>query len=224
METILEPIVKSPKLQFYINELQRVFDAEQQHRTQFYNTIQEGDKTEFINGEMVFHSPVKLRHNVAGKRLLKLLDTHVEERNLGYVGYEKILISLTRNDYEPDICFFSNEQANKFFPTQMQFPAPDLVVEILSDSTEDKDRGVKFTDYADHGVTEYWIIDPKTEMVEQYLLDGRKYKLQQKSGTGLIKSMAVPGFEIAIRSIFDSQENLKQLQQILANSEPIKEP
>jgi len=30
----------------------------------------------------------------------------VEKNNLGFIGHEKILIALTRNDYEPDICYF----------------------------------------------------------------------------------------------------------------------
>lgn len=216
METILESMIQSPKLKFYIEELQHAFNLEQQQRVKFYNELQEGDKVEFINGEVIFHSPVKLRHNIAGKYLIKLLDTYVETQNLGLVGYEKIMISLTRNDYEPDICFFPKAQADGFLPTQMQFPAPAFIVEILSDSTEAKDRGVKFIDYAAHGVQEYWLIDPETEIVEQYLLAGGEYQLHQKSSTGMLKAVAVPGFEITVTSIFNSQENRRQLQQLLA--------
>mgnify|MGYP003380570340 CR=1 FL=1 len=52
-------------------------------------------------------------------------------RDRGYVGYEKIMVSLTRNDYEPDICYFSQATAAAFNPDQMRFPAPDLVLSLI---------------------------------------------------------------------------------------------
>lgn len=42
---------------------------------------------------------------------------------------EKATIGLTRNDYEPDICFFTAEKAAQFTEDQMIFPTPDFVVE-----------------------------------------------------------------------------------------------
>ena len=176
----------------------------------------ENDKAEFINGEMVMHSPVKLRHNEAVRNLLVLLSIHVQQRDLGLVGFEKLLISLTRNDYEPDLCFFCVEHAIDFAPDQMRFPAPDFIVEVLSPSTEANDRGVKFEDYAAHGVAEYWLIDPVSETVEQYLLESDVFILQIKARTGTITSLAVAGFEIPIRAIFDAAEHAAALQQLFA--------
>jgi Uma2 family endonuclease len=110
------------------------------------------------------------------------------------IGHEKILVALTRNDYEPDVCFFSAAKARTFQPDQTVFPAPDFVAEVLSRSTEQADRGVKFEDYAAHGVGEYWIIDPDGERVEQYLLEGETYQLACKADNGVVASRAVAGF------------------------------
>ena len=44
-------------------------------------------------------------------------------------------------------------------------------MEIISESTKDRDYGIKMTDYALHGVKEYWIVDPENLTVEQYLFD-----------------------------------------------------
>ena len=129
---------------------------------------------------------------------------------------EKILIKLERNDYEPDLCFFREEQAKHFKGTEMFFPPPDFVVEVLSKSTESNDRGVKFRDYQEHGVEEYWIVDVKDRFVEQYHLKNDKYELVQKSGSGTIKSFAIKGFEIPVNAIFDKQENLTTLRALIA--------
>ena len=120
-----------------------------------------------------------------------------------------------QNDYEPDVCFFNQAKAHYFLPDQMKFPAPDLAVEVLSASTATNDRGIKFRDYAVHGVTEYGIIDPTAKMVEQYILDGEAYELRIKSNSGDLQSVAVAGFTIPIRAIFDEKFNLATLRQLV---------
>jgi Uma2 family endonuclease len=214
-EPLLQAILNSPRLPEYAYEIQAVLAEEARRRQQFYQQMSEGEKVEFINGEIVVHSPVKLRHNAAAGHLYRLLSSYVLFYGLGYVGYEKILVSLTRNDYEPDICFFGREKAAQFQPDQMHFPAPDLAVEVLSASTEAIDRGIKFEDYAAHDVAEYWLIDPETETAEQYHLQEGRYNLHVKAQTGQLASHVIPGFVIPIRAIFDEQENQAALHQLL---------
>lgn len=216
---LLDRLLKSPRLPMFAVRIDALLAEEAQRRQLFYETMHEGDKTEFINGEIVVHSPVKLRHNAAAKRLLVLLDAVVSSHQLGYVGYEKILVALTRNDYEPDICFFGADKALHFQPDQMRFPAPDFVVEVLSASTAAVDRGVKFEDYAAHGVAEYWIVDPDKETVEQYLLAGDEYELAVKAQTGELRSTAVEGFVVPVRALFDDTVNRATLRQLLDASQ-----
>lgn len=190
---------------------------EKKRREQFYNDIDENMKVEFINGEVIVHSPVMKRHNDASSSLLKLIDIYVQKHDLGFVGYEKIMITFSRNDYEPDLVFFGNKKASFFKQDQTLFPIPDFVVEVLSKSTEKIDRGIKFDDYETHGVKEYWIIDSKNEVLEQYLLIGDKYELILKSTNGYVKSEVVSGFEIPIKAIFDRKVNFEALKKLLAN-------
>ncbi|MGB3848331.1 MAG: Uma2 family endonuclease [Tunicatimonas sp.] len=149
-----------------------------------------------------------------------MLSTYVDVPRLGFIGIEKILISLTSNDYEPDVCFFSTEKAQHFAEDQMKFPAPDLVVEVLSASTEARDRGVKFSDYEAHGVMEYWIIDPERETIEQYLLANGSYELRLKAGDGSLRSQAVPGFTISVRAVFNQALNLAEIRKIITEPPP----
>lgn len=217
----LKRLLDSPRLPFIAHKIDAVLADEQRRRREFYAQISEEDKAEFINGEIIFHSPVKLRHNVSTKRLLVLMDAYVTARNLGYVGFEKIMVTLTRNDYEPDICYFNPAKAAAFTPDQMRFPAPDLVVEVISESTVHNDRGVKFDDYAAHDVLEYWIIDPNAEILEQYCLPkgGDSYELVIKAMTGRVRNFAIPGFEIPVQAIFDPEINQATLQALLSPQE-----
>lgn len=215
-QTLLEQLLSSPRLPVFARKIEEILTDEAAQREAFYNQITEGDKAEYINGKVIFHSPVKLRHNTTSKRLLILLDAYVEPNELGFVGYEKILITLTRNDYEPDICYFDRAKSERFTEDQMLFPAPDFVVEVLSDSKEVNDRGVKFQDYADHGIQEYWIVDPRSETLEQYKLVAGQYQLVKQSDNGEVTSIVLPDFRIPIRAIFDDQIKRETLRKIMS--------
>lgn len=217
MEKVLQALVQSPRLYLYFEELKEFISEEKKKRREFYEKISEHGKVEFINGEIIVQSPAKLRHIVVSDLLFQLIDTFVRVHHLGWAGHEKVMISLSRNDYEPDICFFHKSKSDRFTPEQAKFPAPDFIVEVLSPATEQNDRVIKWEDYKAHGISEYWVIDPETEVVEQYFLEHDDYKLILKSNSGMVKSLAISGFAIPIKAIFDAGENLKELQRILAS-------
>ena len=199
----------------FAQKLESALKAEQKKRQHFYEIVEENKKMEFINGEIIFHSPSPLCEAKAFGNLLNLVSTFVSKNKLGEITFGKTLISLTRNDYEPDLCFFGNEKANNFKRNQTRFPAPDFIVEVLSDSTEKNDRETKFQDYAAHGVQEYWIIDAEKETVEQYFLQNEAYELLLKAKDGKIESVVLPKFKIPIQAIFDEQINLTTLTKLI---------
>lgn len=67
-------------------------------------------------------------------------------------------------------------------------------------------------------MSEYWIIDPDAETLEQYrLAEGEDfYRLVMKAMTGQVRSFAIPGFEIPVRAIFDPETNQAALQVLLS--------
>ena len=206
--------MEMPDVVLFARRLDAALKKEQNKRKQFYKLVDEDRKAEFINGEIYFESPAKYWHTQIIANLSMLMLAFVRANQLGTIATEKLLVSLSRNDYEPDLCFFKNEKAITFKKKQMQFPAPDLVVEVLSESTERRDRGIKFDDYAAHGVSEYWIIDPETEFIEQYELSNERYELILKAREEVIESIAIKGFSIPIRAVFDeglTHETLKAL-------------
>ncbi len=215
-QELVDEILSLPYAIQVIEAVHERLDAEQVLRQKFYDEVSESDKAEFIQGQVILHPPVKKVHNEVSIALLQLLNVYVKKYQLGFVGHEKIMISLTRNDYEPDICFFNLEKSQYFTPDQMLFPSPDLVVEVLSHSTEARDRGIKFQDYEAHGITEYWIIDPDSQTLEQYRLNKKKrYELKLKAQEGTLNCESLPGFDIEIVAIFDEGKHMEALKKLL---------
>ncbi|MVM36912.1 Uma2 family endonuclease [Spirosoma sp. HMF3257] len=221
LSTRVNDLLEAPDAKLVIERAQAILADEAQRRRAFREWLRDDIKAEFINGEVIMHSPVKRRHLDASKYLENLLQNFVLINDLGVVDSEKALVGLTRNDYEPDICYWNSETANSFEDDQMEHPAPDLIVEILSKSTTGRDRGVKFEDYAAHGVQEYWIIDPVRKSVEQYQLDEPTMAFASVAvlySNDTLTAITVPGFQIPVQAIFDKQINLETLRVLLKKS------
>ena len=216
MNAVLEPLVGSPKLPDYVQELNSLLASERERRQRFYEEVTEEFKAEFINGEVIMHSPARRSHTLACMNLVNLLKNYVARHGLGEVHTEKSLVCLTRNDYEPDIMFFGLEKAATLTTSQMRFPAPDFVVEVLSESAEQRDRGIKFEDYAANGVAEYWLVDAEARTVEQFRLVEGAFRLHRKVGEeDPLASLAVTGFEIPVQAIFDEETNRQTVLALL---------
>jgi Uma2 family endonuclease len=215
LEALIAPLRHSPQLPEIVEQLQNEVEAERVRRQRFYQEMTPEQKVEFIDGEVILHSPARNAHLDVTKFILLLVDVFVRRHGLGEVKSEKCLCTFPRNDYEPDIVFFGPAKAAALQPGTMQFPVPDLVVEVLSDSTESRDRGVKFEDYAVHGVGEYWIVDVEARVVEQYLPRDGSWHLELKSSSGEIRSRIIEGFVAPVAAFFDAAANLAALQSLM---------
>ncbi len=207
MDAVLKDILQSPRLPDYINELQQYLLEEDAKRKAFYQNMRDDEKVEFINGEVVYHSPAKHKHTILVENIASLLTRFVRKNKLGIVLREKALVKLRRNDFEPDICFFRKEVADAFEPDTMFYPVPNFVVEVLSDSTERIDRGVKRMDYALNGVKEYWLVDADKKFIEQYILQTDEFELAEKIQHGTVRCKVLDGLVIPLEAIFDEDKN-----------------
>lgn len=217
--TRLDYILEFPDLVLLVEQINEYLKDEAQRRREFREWVTPNVKAEFINGEVILHSPVKRGHLEASGSLYTLLNAFVKIKNLGKTSYDKGMISLTRNDYEPDICFWGTEKSADFTEETMLHPAPDFVVEVLSKKTAKADRTTKFRDYAAHGIPEYWIIDSKNKMVEQYHLASSgvmEYELVGKwSEKDQITSRIIKGFSVPVNAIFDDKICIEVLKTLL---------
>lgn len=217
MTELLYQLLDTPKAPLIIQQALAVLNNENEKRRAFYEWMDDDMKAEFINGEIVVHSPALDRHTEAVMNLGFLLNLFVTKNELGLVRVEKALVELTRNSYEPDVCFWATDKAAQIEPDQLYYPAPNLVVEVLSKSTQKHDRETKSVDYAAHGVAEYWLVDPLRQRVERFTIDvdTEEYELVATySVKQIIDSKAVAGFAIPVRAIFDKAANMVALQQL----------
>ncbi len=216
LETLIAPIRRSPQLPEAVALLQRELAEERQRRAKFYEEMSPEQKIEFIDGEVVLHSPARKRHLDVTKWIANLLGNYVCIHQRGTLEVEKCLCVFPRNDYEPDIVFFGPEKSATLTDETLKFPVPDLAVEVLSNSTKDRDRGVKFEDFAANGVGEYWIVDAEAGVVEQYVLKDGAYALAMKSTSGQLRSTVIGGFECEVEAFFDETRNVAALRELMA--------
>lgn len=128
----------------------------------------DGNRYEAIGGILYVTAAPKWRHQVVGKRLLMRLSELLEDPGHGeVVATPGVEFPATGEGVQPDILFVSNERRHIVEEAGL-VGAPDLVVEILSPSTAERDRGVKRRLYERQGVREYWIVDPAKHHVDVY--------------------------------------------------------
>ncbi|GAB4399632.1 MAG: Uma2 family endonuclease [Microscillaceae bacterium] len=200
---VLDQLKQAPDALLILKKFEHFLQEEAEKKAAFLARVHENQKAEFINGGIFLHSPVRMAHLRVSSRLSHQLMNHIEKCDLGFVGIEKMMIALTRNYYEPDIVFFRKEVAERFQDAQKLFPAPDLVVEILSESTRQNDYGIKFQDYAAHGVGEYWIVDAEAAQLEQYALLNESFVLQARLGPqDTLQALVIPQFVLPLAGIF----------------------
>ena len=205
-------------------EVEKTLEREQRERAKFRQWLEPHVKAEFILGEVVVHSPATHGHNMAVNQISTLLTTFCTFSEVGISLVEKALVATNRNDFEPDVSVWLQQRAKDFTPDVKYYPAPDLVVEVLSKSTESRDRGVKYDDYLAAGVSEYWIVDHRSERVEQYLLDtdygGRNvYRKTDLTADDRILSTVLKGFEVPVASFFYVPPFAKALRNLGAGNQ-----
>ncbi len=218
----LAELERSPALPDHLAYLQRVLAEEQCRREQFAGDPDRATTAEFINGRVLIHPPAQPGETAASLFIASLLTAFATPRAAGAVYRGQGLVRTRRNDYQPDVCFFTASKCAGFEAGQKTFPPPDLIVEVLSPSSEGNDRELKHEDYARHGIGEYWIVDPEARLLEQYVLsrDGEDFRLRARlSAGGRLTSVVLAGFSVPVAACFDAPEN----QRVLRMLDPLAE-
>ena len=176
-------------------------------RTKFtvsdYMTTPEDKGYQLLDGEMVLAPSPTNRHQVILGEFFATLREFVLDGRLGHVWFAPLDVVLSDYDVtQPDLLFVSNSRAGIITEANIQ-GAPDLVVEILSPSSAEYDRGYKRTLYGRAGVPEYWIVDPEDRTVEVYVTgdQGLAYSTTYRNRDTLTSPL-LTGLAIDLEGIF----------------------
>jgi Uma2 family endonuclease len=178
----------------------RVEIAERMTAEEFFRDAPEDRKAELIDGVMIVPSPATTTHERLQGFLFALLRGYAEEHDLGEVLGSRTAVALAEDQApEPDILFVAKERL-AILQEKGVIGAPDLVVEILSASTQRYDRGPKFRAYAHAGVRELWLIDPYGPEGTEFFQRREQELVQMKpDAQGIFRSVALPGFWIEVQ-------------------------
>jgi Uma2 family endonuclease len=158
---------------------------------------------ELIEGDLLMTPSPNARHQEILMNLSAMIHQHVMGENLGKVFFAPLDVHLGDNVVQPDILFISRERMNIIGEKNVQ-GAPDLVVEILSESTAYRDTIHKKKLYARFGVKECWLVAPEDRLVEVYTLkDKGEYQLLKTyTEENVIESHVVKGLKIELSKVF----------------------
>ncbi len=155
----------------------------------------EGKKTEWVNGEVIPFMSTTVRHAVMMGFLFNLLSQYAQLLGLGRVFMDQVEMRLARAARVPDILFIATTNLGRLEATRLRGPA-DLVVELISDDSVERDRSDKFAQYAAAGVPEYWLVDTREGRNDAafYRLGDGHYQEMPLDAEGRYWSSALPGF------------------------------
>jgi Uma2 family endonuclease len=157
--------------------------------------------TELWNGEIVMSPAPHPNHQRIVGRFYKLLDQFVGRRGLGEVLVSPCDVVLTQKRVvQPDVLFIS--KARLGIVKNHIAGVPDLAMEVISESSWQRDRIQKKALYEQCGLPEYWIIDPDSETIEVFALIKGVYQLHSRAvGAQLAKSRLLAGFSLAFKDL-----------------------
>ena len=162
---------------------------------------------ELTNGRIVMTPPAGWGHGEIEATVIRILGDFVTSHTLGKAFGSSTGYDLPSGDtLEPDASFVSNERWSKgpqVGRRQFLKIVPNLVVEILSPATAQRDRVEKKRIYEVNGVDEYWLMDSdRNEVTVFQLIEGR-YRPGKRFRAGQnLRSRLLPGMIIPVRSLF----------------------
>ena len=173
---------------------------------ELFDLPDDGGRSELVEGELVPRTPTGGRHAALAVRIGRLLDEHVEARDLGVCCGPGTGFILQRNPdtvRAPDAAVVLKARIpDTGIPTAYWPFAPDHAVEVVSPSDRLADVHVKIAEYFAAGTRLVWLVEPETPMVHVYRSPQEVDVVgtEQDLGGGDV----LPGFRCPVRRLFAS--------------------
>ncbi|WP_276355533.1 Uma2 family endonuclease [Cohnella caldifontis] len=179
---------KSPKRPAKVKEQQGIYDIPERYE------IIGGVRYDFLSSPIFVHQKILTNLHLAfhgacsleGEIILAPMDVHFDEENI----------------VQPDLIFVAASNLG-IIRDGYVFGVPDLLVEILSDSTGSRDKTLKKSLYERAGVKEYWLVDPIYRTVDQFVLEDGRYRLAATlAEPDFLESPTIPCLSVDLVAIF----------------------
>jgi Uma2 family endonuclease len=142
-------------------------------------------------------------HQAVALRIARIIGDHAEPRALGRVAIAPVDVILDRElalVLQPDVLFVATERL-AIIRDQVWGP-PDLVVEVMSPGTAQRDRTEKLEWYRQYGVRECWLVDPRQELVTVVDFTGALPLMRAATGETAIHSSVLPDIGVTAAAVF----------------------
>jgi len=168
-----------------------------------YLKTPDDERYELIEGDLLMTPSPVTRHQRISKKILIALDNHVTDNDLGEVFDAPFDVYLdNENVVQPDVLFVSKERMDIIGEKNIQ-GVPDLVIEVISESTAYRDLVQKKKLYVRFGVKEYWIIIPEESSVDIFTLKDNAFVLHKSYGKeDILQSPLLKKLKIELKKIF----------------------
>jgi Uma2 family endonuclease len=185
-----------PKLLFLEGVSEALYDA--------LTALEEDVKAELLDGVMVVHSPEKTRHEQEFRFLFVLMNLFAYAHHWGEVLGSMATVHLGEcRRVKPDIAAVRLERVHIITEDAIE-GVPDLVLEIVSESTRRYDFGEKRKVYEEAGVPEIWLVDFERKVVMVVRRVGRRYRSEAKS-RGILRSQVMKGFWLRVEWLWQTE-------------------
>lgn len=169
-----------------------------------YCLLGDDKRYELIGGKLYVVPAPSVIHQMVAGNLYFILRQHVGENNLGVVIGAPVDVYLTEEDVvQPDVIFISRERQHIITEPNIR-GAPDLVIEILSGSTAERDRTLKKKLYVTHGVREIWFVHPVARTIEVCTITpgGEKVEHYGRDDRRPFVSAVLPDLRLDLKEVF----------------------
>lgn len=164
---------------------------------QFAKYQDDGRKHELLQGEHIASPPAKSRHSNVQHRLLRVLQSYVDEHQLGDVRIEAGFQLSADTWLQPEVSFLRTAQLEATPPDGYFEGSPALAIAVASDSNTAAQLDLKMELYFAHGAEEVWVVYPQTRRVRAHFPDGPSETLSAELQSGLF-----PGWSAPVSAIF----------------------
>ncbi|MDA8065937.1 MAG: Uma2 family endonuclease [Thermaerobacter sp.] len=163
----------------------------------------DGRRYELLEGEILVSPAPKTRHQMVLQKLFKMVDAWAEKGRAGTVLLAPCDMVLSpQTVLQPDLVFIARKHSGIITEDNVQ-GVPDLVVEVISPWSAERDRDWKRRVYERHGVPCYWIVDPEERRLTAYRRGADDFVLEAALGAGgVFRPADLPELEIDLADLW----------------------